>query len=70
LEYAATVAHLPIRKVAIAGIGLENVDDVLATGIRAIAVTAAVLGRVDVKEAARSLKEKLCSKVKSMNDEV
>jgi thiamine-phosphate pyrophosphorylase len=69
LEYAATVAHLPIRKVAIAGIGLENVDDVLATGIRAIAVTAAVLGCQDVRGAARSLKEKLCGKVRSMNGE-
>ena len=69
LEYAAAVADLPIPKVAIAGIGLENVDDVLATGIGAIAVTAAVLGCQDVKGAARRLKEKLCGKVESMNDE-
>jgi thiamine-phosphate pyrophosphorylase len=59
LEYAAAVAPLAIPKVAIAGIGLENVDDVLAAGIGAIAVTAAVLGCQDVRQAARRLKEKL-----------
>jgi thiamine-phosphate pyrophosphorylase len=69
LEYAGAVADLPIPKVAIAGIGLENVDDVLATGIAAVAVTAAVLGCQDVRGAARRLKEKLCGKVGSMNGE-
>jgi thiamine-phosphate pyrophosphorylase len=59
LEYAAAAAALPIPKVGIAGIGLENVDDVLAAGIPAIAVTAAVTGCQDVREAARQLKEKL-----------
>jgi thiamine-phosphate pyrophosphorylase len=59
LEYAAAAATLPIAKVAIAGIGLENVDDVLSAGINAIAVTAAVTGCQDVREAARRLKEKL-----------
>jgi thiamine-phosphate pyrophosphorylase len=59
LEYAAAVAPLAIPKVAIAGIGLENVDEVLAAGIGAIAVTAAVLGCQDVRQAARRLKEKL-----------
>jgi len=57
LEYAAAAVHaIAIGKVAIAGIGPENVDKVLATGISAIAVTAAVTGRDDVAAAARELK--------------
>ena len=45
--------------VAIAGITAENVDEVLATGIRAVAVTAAVVGANDPRAAASRLKEKL-----------
>jgi len=59
LEYAAAVAALPIPKVAIAGISLENVDKVLAAGISAIAVTAAVTGCQNVRQAARGLKDML-----------
>jgi thiamine-phosphate pyrophosphorylase len=59
-SYAAEVArtiHLPL--VAIAGINEENVDQVLAAGIRAIAVTAAVTGQDDPKAAAARLKARL-----------
>ncbi|MGD0541016.1 MAG: thiamine phosphate synthase [Tepidisphaeraceae bacterium] len=59
LEYAAAVGPIAIPKVAIAGIGLENVDQVLAAGISAVAVTAAVTGSDDVAGAARELKKKL-----------
>jgi thiamine-phosphate pyrophosphorylase len=57
LEYAAAaVREISIPKVAIAGIGSENVDKVRATEISAIAVTAAVTGQDDVAGAARELK--------------
>ncbi len=59
LEYAAAVGPIDIPKVAIAGIGPENVDQVLATGISAVAVTAAVAGCDDVAGAARDLKRRL-----------
>ena len=52
-------AHLPIPAVAIAGITESNLHEVLATGLRAIAVTAAVTGCDDVQSATRRLKEKL-----------
>jgi thiamine-phosphate pyrophosphorylase len=55
---AASAIHLPL--VAIAGINQENVDHVLATGIRAIAVTAAITGQDDPRAAAASLKARLC----------
>ncbi len=59
-EYARmAVGEIQIPLVAIAGIGEGNVDDVLATGIRAIAVTAAVVGQDDPRAAARRLKSKL-----------
>jgi thiamine-phosphate pyrophosphorylase len=45
--------------VAIAGITHENVDEVLAAGVRAVAVTAAVTGADDPADAARRLKAKL-----------
>jgi thiamine-phosphate pyrophosphorylase len=48
-----------IPAVAIAGITAENVDEVLATGIKAVAVTAAVVGADDPRSAAARLKEKL-----------
>jgi thiamine-phosphate pyrophosphorylase len=59
-SYAAEVArtmHLPL--VAIAGINEENADEVLATGIRAVAVTAAVIGQEDPRAAAKRLKARL-----------
>jgi thiamine-phosphate pyrophosphorylase len=60
LEYAAAAAKaISIPKIAIAGIGIENVDDVVKAGITAVAVTAAVVGCEDVREAARKLKAKL-----------
>jgi thiamine-phosphate pyrophosphorylase len=61
LEYASAVAatDLTIPKIAIAGIGLENISQVLATGVKAVAVTSAVLGCDDVRAAAAKLKEKL-----------
>jgi thiamine-phosphate pyrophosphorylase len=58
--YAAEAAksiHLPL--VAIAGINEENVDDVLAIGVRAVAVTAAVIGQDDPRGAAVRLKARL-----------
>ena len=60
-QVAATLPDLPA--VAIAGIHAGNVDEVLATGIRAVAVTSAVLGAADVRAAARELKGKLLQQV-------
>jgi thiamine-phosphate pyrophosphorylase len=60
LEYAAQAArHIAIPKVAIAGIRLENVDQVLAAGINAVAITAAITGSQDVAGATRRIKELL-----------
>jgi thiamine-phosphate pyrophosphorylase len=60
LEYAAATAReIAIPKIAIAGIGPQNVDQVRLTGISAIAVTAAVTGQDDVAAAARELKKLL-----------
>lgn len=59
-EYARQVAEqIKLPAVAIAGITAENVDEVLATGIHAVAVSAAVIGQEDVEAAARKLKGKL-----------
>jgi thiamine-phosphate pyrophosphorylase len=60
-EFARQVVEqLPqIPAVAIAGIHAGNVDEVLATGVRAVAVTAAVIGAPDVRAAAAELKSKL-----------
>jgi thiamine-phosphate pyrophosphorylase len=58
--YARQVAaEIPIPAVAIAGITRENVDEVLATGVSAIAVCAAVMEQDDVAAAARELRERL-----------
>lgn len=58
--YAREVAQsIPIPGVAIAGITAANVNEVLATGLRAVAVTSAVLAAADVKAAAAELKRKL-----------
>lgn len=63
LEYARQVAgEIRLPAVAIAGISSGNVDQVLATGIRAVAVTAAVAGCEDVRGAAAGLKRKLTSR--------
>jgi thiamine-phosphate pyrophosphorylase len=59
-EYARQVAaEISIPAVAIAGICCDNVDQVLATGMRAVAVTSAICAAEDPREAARRLKEKL-----------
>jgi len=58
--YAREVAgSIRIPAVAIAGITEGNVDEVLATGISAIAVTAAVIGTDDPRQAAQRLKKRL-----------
>jgi thiamine-phosphate pyrophosphorylase len=58
--YAKQVAEqIKIPAVAIAGITEQNVDEVLATGLKAVAVTAAVAGCDDPRSAATRLKAKL-----------
>jgi thiamine-phosphate pyrophosphorylase len=60
LAYARQVAHtIQIPAVAIAGITEANVDEVIAAGIPRIAVTAAVVGCEDAREAAERLKNRL-----------
>ena len=60
MEFARqAVAEIPLPAIAIAGITAANVDEVLGTGVRAIAVTAAVLDTDDPRAAAAELKEKL-----------
>ena len=57
LPYATQVAQsIRIPAVAIAGITQENATDLIATGIKAIAVTAAVIAQDDVRKAAQNLK--------------
>jgi thiamine-phosphate pyrophosphorylase len=58
--YAKQVAEqIKIPAVAIAGITEQNVDEVLAIGIKAVAVTAAVAGSDDPQVAAARLKQRL-----------
>jgi thiamine-phosphate pyrophosphorylase len=60
LGYAKEIAEkIRIPAVAIAGITSENVDEVLSTGLRRVAVTAAVSGCDDVQAAAERIKRKL-----------
>jgi thiamine-phosphate pyrophosphorylase len=60
VAYARQVTEsIHIPAVAIAGITEGNVDEVLATGIRAIAVTAAVASSEDPRGAAERLKAKV-----------
>ncbi|HEX4125059.1 MAG TPA: thiamine phosphate synthase [Tepidisphaeraceae bacterium] len=60
LEYARQIAaEIPIPAIAIAGITLQNVDEVLKTGVRSIAVCAAVMEQDDIAAAARAMKERL-----------
>jgi len=64
LEYARAVAEqISLPGVAIAGITQANASQVLATGIQAIAVTAAVAGSDDPAAATRRLKSLLHSPV-------
>jgi thiamine-phosphate pyrophosphorylase len=63
LEYAKQVAmEIPVPAVAIAGITAANVDEVIGTGVRAVAVTAAVLDCDDPRAAAAELKAKWTGK--------
>jgi thiamine-phosphate pyrophosphorylase len=60
LDYAREVTReISLPAVAIAGIDLSNVDEVLATGMRAIAMTAAVVSSNDPRAAAAALKARL-----------
>ena len=60
LEYARLVAKsISIPAIAIAGITEENIDAVLASGIRAVAITAAIVGCEDVEAAARRLRARV-----------
>src|SRR5207237_6997638 len=60
LDYAReAAATVKIPTVAIAGITLQNVDEVLATGVQAIAVTAAVAGADDPLAAAAAFKQRM-----------
>jgi thiamine-phosphate pyrophosphorylase len=56
-QVASSIHQIP--SVAIAGISDANVDEVVSTGVKAIAVTSAVTGADDPREAARRLKAKL-----------
>ena len=61
-DYAKQVATtISIPAVAIAGINEQNVDEVVATGIKAVAVSSAVCGADDPRAAAARLKAKLNS---------
>ncbi len=60
LQYAKQAAdEIKIPTVAIAGITHENVDQVLQTGMRRVAVASAVTGSEDVRLAAERLKKNL-----------
>ncbi len=60
LEYARQVAsQIRIPAVGIAGIRIENLESVLAAGLKAVAVTQAVVGAEDVESAAASFKYKM-----------
>ncbi len=60
LKFAADVAgHINIPAMAIAGIATDNVRSVLNTGLKAVAVTAAITGCEDVEAATRAMKESL-----------
>ncbi|HEX4794020.1 MAG TPA: thiamine phosphate synthase [Humisphaera sp.] len=59
-DYARQVANeIKIPAIAIAGITPANVDEVLATGLRAVAVSSAVIAADDVRAAAQTIKQKL-----------
>jgi thiamine-phosphate pyrophosphorylase len=63
LDFARHVAaEVRLRSVAIAGITLDKLDQVLATGIHAVAVSSAVIGSDDPRAAAAALKAKLKAK--------
>ena len=60
LPYAAAVTRtMKIPAAAIAGITAANIGQVLATGVKCVAVTAAVTGAEDVRAAAAAMKARL-----------
>jgi thiamine-phosphate pyrophosphorylase len=60
LDYARqAAAEISLPSVAIAGITEENLDSLLVTGIKTIAVTAAVISQPDPRAAAERLRRKL-----------
>jgi thiamine-phosphate pyrophosphorylase len=64
LDFARQAAAMTprISTVAIAGVTPENVDEVMATGVQAVAVTAAVVGQEDIAGAARRLKDRIVTR--------
>lgn len=60
LDYARQVAsEIRIPAVAISGVDATNVDEVISTGIRTVAVSSAVIGADDPRDAVRSIRQKL-----------
>jgi thiamine-phosphate pyrophosphorylase len=60
LDYARhAVKHVRVPTVAIAGITGQNVDEVVATGVRAVAVSAAVVSADDPRAAAERIASRL-----------
>lgn len=60
LEYARQVAQvITIPALAISGIGPDNIDEVIRIGIRAVAVSSAVIGSEDPKQQTSILKQLL-----------
>jgi thiamine-phosphate pyrophosphorylase len=61
LDFGKQIAaeNLPIPAVAIAGITLQNADEVLKTGIQAVAVSAAIIAEKEPQAAAARFKEKM-----------
>ncbi len=60
LDYARQVAHeIHLPAMAIAGITLDNLDEVLATGVRRIAVSSAVLSTDDIRSTTRAFADRL-----------
>ena len=65
LDYAKQVAaEIAIPAVAIAGIDASNVDEVIGTGVRAVAVSSAIIGAADPESATRQIK---CQLQRSVN---
>ena len=60
LDYAQAAAReIALPAVGIAGITLGNLDEVIATGLKAVAVTSAIGEALDVEAAARAFKRRL-----------
>jgi thiamine-phosphate pyrophosphorylase len=58
-QAAGILSHTGISNVAVGGITLDNVEEVLAAGARAVAVCSAVTAAADSTAACRALKEKI-----------